>query len=203
MNQKAEKNPVNKRKLQANATREKIYKTAFDLITNLGFDNVSVDQICEESGVAKGSFYHHFRSKDDIVIETYKNVDRDYTEEIMNLPGDIGCVERIIVTVKFQARYAKMKGVSFVKQIYKSQLDTGTQFFISEERPFFKLIQETIETGQENGELRADIASDVMTRLVLSISRGITYDWCLRDGSYDIEEIMEHFFRSLLPAFQS
>ena len=67
------------RKKQALATREKIYNTAFRLLTERGFENITVDEICSESGVAKGFFYHYFKSKDDIVIEN--NVARSTTTQ--------------------------------------------------------------------------------------------------------------------------
>lgn len=105
-------------------TREKIYNTAFKLITERGFDNITVDEICMESGVAKGSFYHYFKSKDDIIVETYKIIDQKYSE----LPSSMTSFDKILITVGFQAKYARMKGVDFVRQIYKSQLESGTDF---------------------------------------------------------------------------
>jgi TetR/AcrR family fatty acid metabolism transcriptional regulator len=198
---KMKKENLTSRDLQAMETRRKIFNTAAQLITEKGFDNVTVEEICKKSGVAKGLFYHYFNSKADIVIETYMDVDNKFSAEVMALPATTP-YDRVIYAVSFQARYAKAKGLEFVKQIYKHQLDTGTSFFISEDRAFFRLIRDAIREGQQKNQLRSDFSAEVLTRLALSISRGITYDWCLHDGDYDIEEVMRRSFLMLLPSFE-
>lgn len=195
------KKKVTSRSIQAGKTRQKIYETAFRLITERGFEHVTVDEICHESGVAKGSFYHYFKSKDDIVIETYKIVDKQYSDEVRALPQGMSSFEKIISTVGFQATYAKKKGVAFVRQIYKSQLESGTDFFISEDRPYFKILREIIDAGMKAGEIRNDLPSVELARWIVSFSRGVTYDWCLHDGTYDIEQVMERAFRVILQNF--
>lgn len=44
-------------------TRAKIIESAIKLFSNRGFNATSVDDICEEAGISKGAFYHHFESK--------------------------------------------------------------------------------------------------------------------------------------------
>jgi len=65
------------------------------------------------------------------------------------------------------------------------------------------LIRDAIREGQQENQIRSDVSAEVLTRLVLSISRGITYDWCLHDGDYDIEEVMKRSFLMLLPSFHT
>ena len=197
-----QKENLTSRDLQAIETRRKIFNTAAQLISEKGFDNVTVEEICKKSGVAKGLFYHYFHSKADIVIETYIDVDNQYSAEVMALPITAP-YDRVIYAVSFQARYAKTKGLECVKQIYKHQLDSGTDFFISEDRAFFRLICDAIREGQEENQLRTDLSAEALTRLVLLISRGRTYDRCLHDGDYDIEKLMYQAFQVLFPSFQS
>jgi TetR/AcrR family transcriptional repressor of nem operon len=49
--------------------REKLIEAATDLIWIHSYGAVGVDAICERAGVRKGSFYHFFRSKDELVAE--------------------------------------------------------------------------------------------------------------------------------------
>jgi AcrR family transcriptional regulator len=44
-------------------TRTKITEAAIKLFSARGYNKASVDDICEEAGISKGAFYHHFESK--------------------------------------------------------------------------------------------------------------------------------------------
>jgi len=44
-------------------TRTKIMEAAVKLFSKRGYNKASVDEICEEAGISKGAFYHHFKSK--------------------------------------------------------------------------------------------------------------------------------------------
>lgn len=62
------KNAVSRRKEKAAETKNKIYKCAEQLFAKYGFYNVSIDDIVEHAGVAKGRFYVHFESKNSLVV---------------------------------------------------------------------------------------------------------------------------------------
>lgn len=44
--------------------REELLDVAFDLCRSQGFESMSVEQVTRAAGVAKGTFYHYFPSKD-------------------------------------------------------------------------------------------------------------------------------------------
>jgi TetR/AcrR family transcriptional repressor of nem operon len=48
--------------------RERLIAATIDLIWPTSYGAVGVDAICEKAGVKKGSFYHFFASKDDLVV---------------------------------------------------------------------------------------------------------------------------------------
>ncbi len=56
------------------STREKILDTAIDLLWQQSFGAVSVDDICRGARIQKGSFYHYFPSKIDVVLEAYEKL---------------------------------------------------------------------------------------------------------------------------------
>ncbi|HVU07518.1 MAG TPA: TetR/AcrR family transcriptional regulator [Verrucomicrobiae bacterium] len=62
--------------------KEKLLQVAFDLIWNQSYGAVSVDQICEQARVNKGSFYHFFPSKSDLAIEAYEEHWREKQPEL-------------------------------------------------------------------------------------------------------------------------
>jgi AcrR family transcriptional regulator len=53
---------------RASLARERILDTAYQLFCRGGIQSVGVDLIVSEAGVAKTTLYHHFRSKDDLVV---------------------------------------------------------------------------------------------------------------------------------------
>lgn len=61
-------------------TRELILSTAFSCITRDG--TVSVNAVIAEAGLSKGVFFHHFRSKQDLLLEI---ADRDFREQIARM----------------------------------------------------------------------------------------------------------------------
>ncbi len=54
------------------ATRKKrqlVVDTALRLFAEKGFENVSVDEIIAAAGISKGTFYHYFKNKDEMVLD--------------------------------------------------------------------------------------------------------------------------------------
>ena len=54
---------------KAEKTRSRLLESARRLISERGFDHVSVEDITKDSGVAKGTFYHYFECKEEVVAE--------------------------------------------------------------------------------------------------------------------------------------
>ena len=48
-------------------TRETFVAVATDLIRRNGYTATTVDDICAGAGLTKGAFFHHFKTKDDLV----------------------------------------------------------------------------------------------------------------------------------------
>ena len=54
-------------------TREKLVETARKMMLASGYEATSVDEICREAGVSKGSFYHSFQSKEELGLAVLQN----------------------------------------------------------------------------------------------------------------------------------
>lgn len=52
----------------ANDTKSRILDVAVGELLAKGFEATRVDEICARAGVAKGGFFHHFKSKEDLAI---------------------------------------------------------------------------------------------------------------------------------------
>ncbi|HEX8523622.1 MAG TPA: TetR/AcrR family transcriptional regulator [Tepidisphaeraceae bacterium] len=62
--------------------RERLIDRAIDLFYLHGFNAVGIDQIIKEAGVTKTTFYKHFESKDDLVVQAVKRRDRWEAESL-------------------------------------------------------------------------------------------------------------------------
>jgi TetR/AcrR family transcriptional regulator, transcriptional repressor for nem operon len=58
--------PASMKHRDGKSTREALVQAATRLMHVRGYHNTSVDDVLRESGVGKGNFYYHFRSKEDL-----------------------------------------------------------------------------------------------------------------------------------------
>lgn len=180
------------RRRSADETKKKIYMSAEQLFAENEPDKVSVEAIVKSAGVSKGSFYVHFVSKDALFMELVKNkvtmVDAEYQQYIDSLPPDMPVIEAILLLLDRISEIVSAKiGVANMTMIYKAQLvgDEGVSAVASYHRNIYGMFRQLLERGMERGEIRNDIASDVMARHFLLAVRGVTYEWCIRQPDFD------------------
>jgi len=176
----------NKRKMQAEATKARIFKSAQDLIRQHGYDGTSVEMICRRARVSKGAFYHHFSSKSGLIVEGYSICDRYFDDHVAGKLEATTTEEKLVEFIRYQLEYAVETGVDLIKQLYKSQIDHGTAFFISDERSLPTILRGLVKDGQNRGELKEGYSADYISHFLLRFSRGLIYDWCLHEGAYDL-----------------
>jgi len=181
---------VTKRKQQAIDTKEKIYKLCIDMMLKKGYDNINISDICKKAGISVGCFYHHFKSKEDIIIEAYKLADFDVLDVIKKNPFKGNAFDKILQVFELQMKGAITSGVTLLTQLYKSQINEGNDYLFSKERVMPKVLVEIIKEGQQNGEIIEEYDADFIVKELMRFSRGIMYDWCAHAGQYDIVEDM-------------
>lgn len=49
-------------------SRTKLLDAALKVVRSKGYTATRVEDLCAEAGVTKGSFFHHFKSKDDLIL---------------------------------------------------------------------------------------------------------------------------------------
>lgn len=55
-------------KSSRSSTKDKILVAAMNVIRAQGYAATTVDDLCQEAGVTKGAFFHHFESKEDLAV---------------------------------------------------------------------------------------------------------------------------------------
>lgn len=83
-------------------SREEILKESIKLFKIRGYYNTSMANIAEACGLIKGSIYHHFKSKDEIGLESLKYIHNYFTEHIYAIAdrSDLSDKEKIELFVK-------------------------------------------------------------------------------------------------------
>jgi AcrR family transcriptional regulator len=80
---------------EADVRRDELLDVALGLCMSVGFDSMSVEQITNTAGVAKGTFYHYFASKQDLLVQL---VDRFGDELFTYLESEMERVEGDAIT---------------------------------------------------------------------------------------------------------
>jgi TetR/AcrR family transcriptional repressor of nem operon len=76
---------------QPETTRRRLIEATVALMLKRGFNATTVDEICAEAGVTKGSFFHHFENKDDIgqaVVKAWGEFGQSVYAEAWKQPGE-------------------------------------------------------------------------------------------------------------------
>jgi AcrR family transcriptional regulator len=192
------KRKLTSRNIHALETKERIFQVASQLILKKGFDNATLEEISSKAGVSKGLFYHYFKSKTDLIIESYSLIDSEFEQELEDLDPGTPPLDRILLTVNTMARHAKQRGLDAVRQIYKGQLDAATASFISRKSAFYRPMLDAVVALQDQGVLSTETTSDEYADCLMACARGVLYDWCLHKGRYDIEKAMDRYFRGII-----
>lgn len=58
--------------------REKIFNATLKLIAENGFHGTAMSRVAKEAGVSAGIIYHYFENKDELIIELYKALKRNW-----------------------------------------------------------------------------------------------------------------------------
>ncbi|MCM1371063.1 MAG: TetR/AcrR family transcriptional regulator [Clostridium sp.] len=72
--------------------KKELIKIAYELFVTKGYENTSVDEIIAKAGIAKGTYYYHFESKEQMleeVINVMVNEEVDMAKEVLNMPISI------------------------------------------------------------------------------------------------------------------
>ncbi len=193
---------ANSRKIQATLTKNKIFETASDLMEEKGYNNVTIREICEKAGVAKGTFYHYFSAKEDIIIETYKRIDKYYEDIIEKGFKFNDTFQKILEVISHKAVYVQKCNIDKVKEVYKAQMEVGNNFFVSKERASYKILYDIIRQAQENNEIITNKTADEITTFILISVRGIIYDWCVNNGTYDLVSYVNEYMKETIQIFK-
>ncbi|MCA0385431.1 MAG: TetR/AcrR family transcriptional regulator [Firmicutes bacterium] len=185
------------RQLQAIETKNRIYQAAIKLMEQQGFQDMKIEEVCKLAGVSVGSFYNYFKSKNEILMEIYKRADHYFESVVAQDLTEDRTADKIITYFVHYAAYNEMTGLETVKQLFHP----SNKLFVSKGRFMQALLMQVIKEGQEKGEISTELSPEDMTEFFFIAARGISYDWCSREGAYDQKAYVKDYFSRLIRLF--
>lgn len=144
-------------------TRQRIIDAARELIYARSYSDVGVQQICDNAGVKKGSFYHFFPSKRDLTLAVLEQLQAYFRDTILNrsFAADIPPLQRIerffSHIYEFQKQTKAATGhilgcpfgnlgceMSTQDEVLRTKVET---IFRASEQPFEQALQEAVARG--------------------------------------------------------
>ena len=184
-------------------TKGRIVAAAWRLFYEQGYDNTTVEDIVFASETSKGSFYHYFSGKDDLLGSLSMIFDEKYEELRQSLPEEMPAPQKLI-TLTHELFMMIDNGVStdLLARLLSAQLVThGEKHLLDKRRTYFKLLNQIIRSGQERGELRDDMTVGEIVKAYAMLERALMYDWCLSGGEYALSKYGDQMIPLFLHGF--
>jgi AcrR family transcriptional regulator len=80
---------VNRQAARSASTRAKLIRAARVLFARKGYAGVGTEEIVRRAGVTRGALYHQFPTKEDLFLAVYEQVERELTDSVSGLLGDV------------------------------------------------------------------------------------------------------------------
>lgn len=183
-----ENTELSKQQLKSKETKEKIFQAAKRILQKSGYENLSLKNICEEAGVSNGSFYHHFKTKDDLLsyyIEDQPSMDSD----LLELPTNILEAKNAIISVYLNyAKYCRTLGVEFIAGYYTPHNQTLNPT-IRTERPYpIVTVQHYLEKALAANAISLKLSIPEIVTDIRMLVIGNVFEWAMTNGQADFEE---------------
>ncbi|MBN2878754.1 MAG: TetR/AcrR family transcriptional regulator [Clostridia bacterium] len=131
--------------------KENIKAIATAMFSQKGYDNVKVEDIAAEAGVAKGLVFYHFTSKDGLLGEILCDASKSMFTQLMSfiegMPPDYALLQL------FYAMFTATEPVNFVPGFFEGDIPEKYHYAVDKARlkTVFPVIHELIKTGCQNG----------------------------------------------------
>ena len=137
-----------------NKTKRKIFETSMKLFAEKGYDATSIEEITSVVGVAKGTLYYHFSSKEEIFnflieegMKLLKNSISIKTEKQEAYIDKLKAV--ILIEIKIIIKYENFMSIVFSEIWGNSKRSNTCRKYVNE---YLDIVKEILKKGIENKE---------------------------------------------------
>ena len=189
------------RQIQAENTKQALLDTITEMLNEYTYDRISIQEICRRSGVSVGTFYHYFETKASIIVELYRDCDEYFQHEVLESCLKDEPVKAILHYADAMVSYAEDLGIDMMRNIYKAQVDHGNEFFLSVGRGLPQGLKTLVDRAGENGAFIDGTDQALLLSDLLTLIRGIVYNWCVAEGRFKMEDLTGRMVESYLKSY--
>jgi len=182
-----------------NKTKRKIFETSMKLFAEKGYDATSIEEITATVGVAKGTLYYHFSSKEEIFqflveegVKLLKNSIAIKTSKLTNSLDKIRAI--VLIELKILVKYE-----SFMTIILSDIWGTGPRSKMCRNYVFeyIQMIEEIVEEGIRKGEIIEADANVIASGIFGFVCSSLIYK-LRRDKNIELIELYKEIEKSFI-----
>jgi AcrR family transcriptional regulator len=181
-------------------TRDLVLDTALRLFNEHGYLGVRVEDIAQQAGVSRATFYKHFAEREQVLAELFQRLlGAEATTTASLDPPDSATVEQQVVTAVEDAVRRMLAQEDLARFVYSLPVRHSALLRpeVRTTPPVFTQVTDLLEQGVHRGEIRDDIAIDLLARHVLAALETAMRDWA--EGR--IDDPVEHVRMMLTLSF--
>lgn len=185
--------------------REAILRAATKVFAGKGYFNSKVADIAKEAGIADGTVYLYFKSKDEILHSVFDRAMAEFIEEgkreLEQFDNATDKLRRIS-----QLHLERLGSDREMAIVFQVELRGSTKFMEAFSAAGFAeyldIIRKTIEEGQTQGVFRKDLHPITCAKILYGALDEMVTNWILSKNSYPLapmaDEVLKIFFGGVL-----
>ena len=192
-------------KMNDDSLKERILDTAIRLFLAHGFAGTTMNQLTDAAGVAKGTVYWHFKSKNQLLEEILDKFSRELydgaVEKVGTRHGDFK--SRFRLYYKFVTELAREKRELLLvsNTLLGELIGSGTAAEVKMRRIHAKMHEFTkslLDDGIREGAVRKDLDTNLYAHIIMANFVGMHLQWCLEGESFDASAYARLFRESIM-----
>ncbi|MGC2238837.1 MAG: TetR/AcrR family transcriptional regulator [Pyrinomonadaceae bacterium] len=185
--------------------REAILRAAIKVFAGKGFFNSKVADIAGEAGIADGTVYLYFKSKEDILHSVFDRAMEEFISEGKREIAEIAEADKRLRRIA-ELHLEKLGADRDLAIVFQVELRGSTKFMEEFSAAGFAeylgIIHRTIEEGQADGVFRKDLNATVCSKILYGALDEMVTNWILSKKSYPLapmaDEVLKVFFGGVL-----
>ncbi|MGD8990036.1 MAG: TetR/AcrR family transcriptional regulator [Desulfobacterales bacterium] len=181
-----------------------ILEAAVKVFAGQGFHQSTVAQIAKEAGVADGTIYLYFKSKNDILVQFFrfrtKQVFESFREAVFEAETSTDKLRNLVR--RHLTEFQRDRDGAVVYQVETHQNSRLAEAQIKEMSKMYRdLISEIIEQGQQEGAIRKDLYVGLVKRFIIGAVDEVINTWLHAEEDYDLismaDPLVELFIKGI------